>query len=188
MKNTILFIAFFSITLTGCSSNEDEIPQTGEPFALANQLQLYFSSDTKTDLLDLTNNTILPVTYEELYIPSTLPPITNLLRYNYEGGVIEYDSETKKYYWNTVITGKQGYKNNRIFVRISEKDTDTIDVKFKFKREAMNGGNGIHAYIEKLHYNGTLIQEEIPIPGNIKYNERVFIQKKGNKTMISFPK
>ncbi|WP_264564942.1 hypothetical protein [Flavobacterium sp. N3904] len=65
MKNTILLIAFFIIALTSCSSNEDEIPQTGEPFARANQLQLYYSSDTKTDLLDLNNNTILPITYEE---------------------------------------------------------------------------------------------------------------------------
>jgi hypothetical protein len=187
MKTTKLIIFFFCIAITSC--NSDEISKTGEPFARANQLQLYYSSDTKTDLLDLTNNTILPVTYEESYIPSTLPPISNTLRYVYVGGVIEYNSEIKKYYWNTVITGKQGYQNNKIFVRISEKDTDTIDVKFKFKREAMNGGNGIYAYIEKLYYNGTLILEENSKPGaSIEYNKRVYIQKKEKKTMISFPK
>jgi hypothetical protein len=186
MKTTKLIIAFFCIALTSC--NSDEISKTGEPFARANQLQLYYGSDTKTDLLDLNNNTILPVTYEESYIPSTLPPITNSLRYDYEGGVIKYDSETKKYYWNTAITGKQGYQNNRIFVRISEKDTDTLDVKFKFTKGA-TGGSGNYAYIEKLYYNGTLILEENSKPGaSIEYNKRVYIQKKEKKTMISFPK
>ncbi|WP_264564943.1 hypothetical protein [Flavobacterium sp. N3904] len=108
------------------------------------------------------------------------------MRYIYAGGVIEYNSEIKKYYWNTVITGKQGYQNNKIFVRISEKDTDTLEVKFKFKREAMNGGNGIYAYIEKLYYNGTLILEENSKPGaSIEYNKRVYIQKKEKKTLIS---
>ena len=183
MKRTKLIIAFFCIALTSC--NSDEITKTGEPFARANQLQLYYSSDTKTDLLDLTNNTILPVTYEESYIPSTLPPITNTLRYDYVGGVIKYDSETKKHYWNTAITGKQGYENNRIFVRISEKDTDTLDVKFKFTKGA-TGGDGNYAYIDKLFYNGTLILEENSNPGaSIEYNKRVYIQKKEKKTLIS---
>ncbi|MDR6843531.1 hypothetical protein [Flavobacterium granuli] len=188
MKTTKLIFVIFCITcitLTSCSSNEDEIPQTGEPFWRANSLQFYYSNDTNTDLLDLNNNPIFPVTYEESYIPSDLPPITNPLRYNYKGGIIEYESKMQKYYWSTLIAGKQGYQNNRIFVRISEKDTDTIDVKFKFKREAMNGSNGIYAYIDKLYYNRTLILEENSKPdASIEHNKRVYIQKKGNKTVI----
>jgi hypothetical protein len=187
MKNIKLLISFFCVTLTSC--NSDEITQTGEPFARANQLQLYFSNDANADLLDLNNNIILPVTYEESYIPSSLPPITNPLRYDYIGGTIEYDLKIQKYYWNTVITGKQGYVNNKIYVRISEKDIDTLDVKFKFTKGAIGSPNGYYALIDKLYYNGTLILQEYPNDDIIIDNDRkIFIQKKGSITVISFMK
>lgn len=183
MKKIKLFVTLVCIAMTSC--NSDEIPNNGEPFARANQLQLYYSSDTNSDLLDLNNNTILPITYEGSYIAPNLPPITDLQRYDYNGGVIKYDTEIQKYYWNTAITGKQGNPKNRIYVKISEIDTDTLDVKFKFTKGA-TGGNGNYAYIEKLYYNGTLILEENSNPGAlIEYKKRVFIQKKGNKTVIS---
>lgn len=184
MKTIKLIFASFCIALTSC--NSDEITKNGEPFARANQLQFYYSSDTNTDLLNLNNNSILPITYEKSYIPSTLPPIIDPLRYDYVGGVIKYNSEIKKYYWNTVITGKQGNQKNRIFVRISEKDADTLDVTFKFTKGAIDGGNGTYAYIDKLYYNGTLILKENSNPGaKIEYNKRVYIQKKEKKTLIS---
>jgi hypothetical protein len=189
MKNTILLIAFFSIILTGCSSNDEEIPQTGEPFARANQLQFFFSNDSNTDLLNLNNNTILPITYENSYISSNFPTIIDPLRYDYQGGTIQYESKLKKYYWNTAITGKQGYINNRIYVGISEKDVDTIDVKFKFTKGAIGSANGYYALIDKLYYNETLIFQEYPNNDMIIDNERnIFIQKKGTKTVITFMK
>ena len=187
MKNTILLVPLFCVILTSCSSSDDEIPVTNEPFARANQLQLYYSSDTKTDLLDLNNNTILPVTYEESYVPSNLPPIANLSRYDYPGGIIKYDSELKKHYWNTVITGKKGHVNNKIYIRISEKDIDTMDVKFKFTKGAIGSSDGYYALIDKLYYNGILIlQEYLKNDILIDNKRKIFIQKKGTKTVISF--
>jgi len=184
MKSLKLITTFLCIAFTCCDSDENS--QTGEPFARANQLQLYYSNETNSDLLNLNNNTIFPITYEDSYIAPNLPPITDLLRYDYDGGVIKYDSEIKKYYWNTAITGKQGHQKNRIYIRISEKDTDTLDVKFKFTKGA-TGGNGNYAYINKLYYNGTLILEENSNPGALIENKkRVYIQKKEKKTLISF--
>lgn len=173
-----------------CSSNEDEPnPETAEPFIRANQLQFYFSNPTNADLLDLNNNIILPIAYEGKYTPITLPPKNdnNPKKYFYNGGSIEYDSAIQKYYWNTVITGKKGIKQNKIFVRISETDTDTLDVKFKFTKDAIGTSDGFYAYIEKLYYNSTLIHEENSNKkALIDPVKRVFIQKNGKKTLISF--
>lgn len=189
MKTLNLFIAFFCIILTSCSSSDEEeqSPETAEPFVRENQLQFYFSSPTNADLLNLNNNIILPIAYEGKYSPSNLPPKGNSFKYVYQGGTIEYDSAIDKYYWSTVITGKKGIKKNKIFVRISETDTDTLDVNFKFTKGEVAGPDIFYAYIEKLYYNDILIHEE---NSNKKLLidpvKRIFIKKNGNKTAISF--
>ncbi|WP_281635833.1 hypothetical protein [Flavobacterium marginilacus] len=189
MKTLNIFIAFFCLTIISCSSsdNEEQDPETAEPFVRENQLQFYFSSPANTDLLNLNNNIIVPIAYEGKYNPSTLPPKNNSKKYVYQGGTIEYDAAIDKYYWSTGITGKKGIKKNTIFVRITETDTDTLDVNFKFTKGEGSGADKFYAYIEKLYYNDILIHEE---NSNKKIEidpvKRIFIQKNGKKTLISF--
>jgi len=178
----LLFTGFFSSCI-----KDETAPVTGEPFGRANQLKFYFSSDTNPDLLNLNSNVILPVSYETSFIIPNPPTSSNNLRYVYDGGDIQYDPKTDKYTWNTIVYGKQGYLTNKFYVRISETDTDTINVNYKYSNGAI-GGNGWYANIDKLYYNGILILHE-SLDENLvstASHDKVFIKKVGKKTTISF--
>ena len=182
--SVLLFIGFFG----SCSKDESEtVPTTGEPFGRATMLKFYFSSDTNSDLLNLTNNVILPVSYEDSFTVPNSPTASNNVRYIYDGGDIRYDSEIQKYAWNTIIYGKKGYLTNKFYVRISETDTDTINVNYKYSNGAM-GGDGWYANIDKLYYNGVLILQESLDKNSVTVSshDKVFIKKTGKKTAISF--
>jgi len=189
IKLTFAILLLFSIIIS-CNKEETEveIPKTGETFGLGSNLKFYFSSPTNTDLLDLNNNVILPVAFEESYEIPNPPTSSNNLRYNYAGGQIRLDSENEKFYWNTLILGKMGYENHQFYIMISENDIDTLDVKFKFTKEIMLGGGEYSAKIEKLYYNGTLILEQnLDNDSEINpSNEKIFIQKINDNTIISF--
>lgn len=189
MKTRNLLIAFFCIIVTSCSSSSDEIqnPENHEPFIRENQLRFYFSNPTNADLLNLNNNVITPIAYEGKYNPSNLPPKNNAIKYAYPGGIIEYDGAIDKYYWGTIIPGRKGIKKNKIFIRITETDTDTLDVTFKFTKGDVAGPDNFYAFIEKLYYNDTMILEENPNKKTlIDPVKRIFIQKNEKKTLISF--
>jgi len=180
----LLFTGFFS----SCSKDEvPTVPVTGEPFGRATMLKFYFSSDTNSDLLNLNNNVILPVSYENNFTVPSPPTSSNGLRYFYDGGDIQYDAKTDKYAWNTIIYGKMGYLTNKFYVRISETDTDTINVNYKYSYGAI-GGDGWYANIDKLYYNGTLILHESQDVNSVTIasHDKVFIKKVGKKTIISF--
>jgi hypothetical protein len=180
----LLFTGFFS----SCTKDDvPTVPVTGEPFGRATMLKFYFSSDTNSDLLNLNNNVLLPVSYENNFKIPNPPTSSNSLRYIYDGGDIQYDPNTNKYAWNTIIYGKKGYLTNKFYIRISETDTDTLDVNYKYSNGAI-GGDGWYANIDKLYYNGTLILHESLDKNSVSTasHDKVFIKKIGKKTTISF--
>ena len=190
IKLTFVILLLFSINIS-CDKDEEtefEIPKTRETFGLANNLKFYFSNPTNSDLLDLNNNVVLPIAFEDGYTIPNPPNSSNNLRYNYVGGQIEFDSENEKFYWNTLILGKMGYENHQFYIMISENDIDTLDVKFKFTKGMSYGGGEYSAKVEKLYYNGTLILEQNLNNDSEIYslNENIFVQKINDKTIISF--
>lgn len=189
MKNYLKFstiIFFFFILIASCEESE-EIPKTGEPFARGTGIQFYYSNDQGEDLLDLRDNTILPVAFQDTFQLPEPPTDEDTIRYYYDGGKIIYDTEINRYFWNTFIYGRSGYVEHQFYVRLSENDIDTIDVEFSFTTDNVIGSD-IYAYIDKLFYNGTLIRHEIQgeNSGSEYTPEKIFIQKDNGKTIITF--
>jgi len=187
MKNYLkLSIIVFSIFIISCEEESETVPKTGEPFYRGNTVKFFYSDNNGVDLLDLRNNVILPISFEDT-IPTVESPSQNdTLNYYYDGGTIKYDSELERYYWTTLIYGKRGYKKHQFYVKISETDIDTFDVEFTYTTEGVIGGE-YYAYIDKLFYNGTLIMQEIVGDNGREYsNEKIFIEKDNGKTIITF--
>ena len=189
MRNiNIIKLLFLILMTTSSCDKQEEIPATGEPFGRANSLKFYFSNENSNDLLNLKDNPLLPVTYETNFSIPEQPSAIDTLQYYYCGEEIKFDTKSRYYYWNTTIPGKQGYRKNQFYVRLSEKDIDTMDVEFSFVRGKGLVGGDVYAYIDKLYYNGKLIMEECQ---NCDYlyrysHQQVLIHKLGDRTTISF--
>ena len=189
MRNYLkLEIIVFTLIMffISCENESEIIPKTGEPFARGNTVKFYYSNGSGVDLLNLKNNVILPVSFEDTVPIVERPSLNDTLYYYYDGGVIKFDSELERYYWLTPIYGKQGYEKHQFYVKISETDIDTFDVEFSYTTEDIVGAD-FYAYIDKLFYNGTLIMQEIVGDNGREYsNDKIFIQKDNGKTIISF--
>lgn len=174
MKKLGLIFSISLLTLFSCNKdNELDIPKTGEPFARAQNMKYYYSDESSNDLLNSENRIITPVTFE--YLNDTIW---------YHENRTEYNDEIEKFYCMFYAWGRAGYVDHQYFVKLSENDTDTIDVKYRYSTGA-DGGNGFYSNIDKFYYNGILIRrgentssEWVP--------ENIYILKTKGKTSISF--
>lgn len=176
--NFSLFAAIFFLTLFGCGKEESapEIPKSGEPFARALRMEYYFSNEFGDDLLIPQNEIVRPLTFE----------LRGDSLYFHGNSEIDLNPEKEKYYWNTVLYGRKGYRDFQFFVQISESDIDTLTVEYRYTTGA-TGGDGIYANIDKLYYNQTLIRsmenthvEFVP--------EEIHITKSNGRTLVSIEK
>ncbi len=186
MRTLLKFNIFIFSCLLLFSACEEEvlIPKTGEPFGRGNTIKFYFCDGAGNDLLNLRNNTILPVTFEDTINLPEPPTENDTLHYYYNGGVIKYDLETEKYYWRAVIYGKEGYTRHQFYVYISESDIDTIKAEFRYTTGAYDGGDGIYANIDKLSYNDVVIRRGENTTSEF-VPENIHITKENGNTTIS---
>ena len=180
-----LFIFITLLTITACKKSL-EIPKTGFEFARANDLHFYYIDGSGRDLLNLKNHPLLPVTFRDTACQPASPNLSDSLFYYFCGSSINYDSETKLYYFNTAILGKQGYETEESFIKVNDEDIDTLKAYFHYILGA-SGGEGIYAYVDKLYYNGILITAEKTVPGyaNSFTHKKIFIMKENGITKIT---
>lgn len=161
-----------------CNSNntEPEILNTGEPFARAQTMRFYFRNETGEDLLDSMNdNSIRPVFFVNESDDTLFFPDRNQVDIKVDNG---------KYYWTTMIYGKEGYHDYQFYVKVTDSDIDTISAYFRYSLGA-DGGNGIYANIEKLYYNETLIRSDENTPCEFA-PQNIYITKETGKTIVGF--
>jgi hypothetical protein len=168
-----------------CSKDKEVIRPTNDPFSRETNMKFYFSNENGDDLLDLSNNQFLPIAYETtMVLPDTIPA-DSTTSFQYNGGQIALNSTNDRFYWRNYITGKTGVTVNRIFLRLSETDTDTLDVAFSFSSVIINNVPGYYPNIDRLLYNGTVIREN-ESSSNAFIPANIYIQKVGEKSVITF--
>ena len=188
MKTKIFLSLFICITLCTINACKKtlEIPKTGYEFARGNDLRFYYIDGSNKDLLNLKNHPLLPVAFRDTACQPVAPNHSDSSFYSFCGCSINYDSESRFYYFNTAIFGKQGYETDEFYIKVTDEDVDTLKAYFHYTWGA-SGGDGIYAYVDKLYYNGILITTEKTVSGtaNSFTHKKIFILKENGKTKIT---
>ena len=163
----------------------DSIPD-GNFFGRANTLRLYYIDEKGHSLINPDDPNTYPVSWSEKLenpIERTDDRQTDLgtdvIRYNGNHNWIYFDKEENLFYCTLSAYGDARHSTYTFPIYVNG-DTDQLEVTYKYTDKDVIGGK-YYAKITSWKYNGTHMYSD-----DDEHDKKVFIQKSGGKTIVSF--
>ena len=197
----ILLLLLCTVGLTNCNDhllnpNAEDPEEEGEEwmnsipdgnfFGRANTLRLYYIDEKGNSLIHPNDPNTYPVSWSEKLenpIERTKDRQTDvddtIIRYNGNHNWIYFDKEENLYYCTLSAYGDSRYSTYTFPIYVHG-DTDQLEITYKYTDKNVIGGK-YYAKISSWKYNGTHIYSD-----DDEHDKKVFIQKTGGKTTVSF--